>query len=332
MSGGGATSQADVARRVMFARVVLVGAGGVAVMPVLAGDPQWPVVAVLSAVAFIALAAVLRWTAIPFTIVGPVLYATGLACHLRPVLVAATPDMAAFHAIGSFVVLLLCAFFIWRGWTAAVVSALTGVGMAAIVLLQGAPTGAATMLAYTAGAVVLMQARSATIQEVDAQRDLALSDPLTGLPNRRAMLLHLRASMVRQAEGAPTEWVVLFDLDHFKQLNDTEGHQAGDDALAAIGPAAEAVLGADDVLGRWGGEEFLVLTSGHGPTVAERLRRAIARGTPVTASFGVASATDGATVERWLSAADRAMYAAKQAGRDRVALTEDDCPRTVRVA
>jgi len=122
---------------------------------------------------------------------------------------------------------------------------------------------------------------------------------------------------------------VLFDLDHFKQINDLFGHEKGDEVLAAVGVATMSSLRASDFAGRFGGEEFILLlpdTNREGAvTVAENIREALVGlevagvSRPITASFGVAAVpddVDGPTV--LLRAADRALYLAKSRGRNRV--------------
>jgi two-component system, cell cycle response regulator len=153
---------------------------------------------------------------------------------------------------------------------------------------------------------------------------LLREDALTGLSNRRAILTQL-AGMVSGARrhGHPLSIAVL-DLDHFKRVNDVHGHKVGDDVLVAAAHAMGTHLRAEDQLGRLGGEEFLVLlpdtdseAAGH---VAEKLRAEVAMApapVSVTVSIGVAS-WDGETPEDLLQRADEALYAAKQAGRDRV--------------
>ena len=118
--------------------------------------------------------------------------------------------------------------------------------------------------------------------------------------------------------------IAIVDIDHFKSVNDTHGHAAGDRVLAAVAGSLREQLRAEDQLGRLGGEEFLVLlpdtdsaAAGH---VAEKLRAEVAAAptpVPVTVSIGVAG-WDGETPEDLLHRADEALYAAKQAGRDRV--------------
>jgi diguanylate cyclase (GGDEF)-like protein len=162
---------------------------------------------------------------------------------------------------------------------------------------------------------------------------------------RRDRRPHRAAQRALDARGAGAEvaqagrsvqplGAVALGLDHFKTLNDRHGHQAGDEALAAVGAALAATVRASDFAGRWGGEEFLVLlpdTGLEGATLlAEKLRAAVSTidvpGVPgrITASAGVAVLPDhAADAEELLRAADRALYAAKAAGRNRVARAGD---------
>ncbi|HWI70759.1 MAG TPA: GGDEF domain-containing protein, partial [Baekduia sp.] len=156
-------------------------------------------------------------------------------------------------------------------------------------------------------------------------------DALTGLPNRRAVQDAL-ARMAAQAgrSGQPLAAIAL-DLDHFKDVNDRFGHDMGDTVLAHVGTLLSASVRVADVVGRIGGEEFVVLAPDTGVagalTLAESLRAALAGervpglDRDVTGSFGVAVLPDHAgTAGVLLRLADRALYAAKAAGRDRVEL------------
>ena len=153
---------------------------------------------------------------------------------------------------------------------------------------------------------------------------LLREDALTGLSNRRAILTQL-GGMVSAARrhGHPLS-IAIVDLDHFKRVNDTHGHQAGDDVLVATTLAMGAHLRAEDQLGRLGGEEFLILLpdtdADAASHVAEKLRAEVAAApadVPVTVSIGLAT-WDGETAEDLLQRADEALYGAKDAGRDRV--------------
>ncbi|KUJ71178.1 GGDEF domain-containing protein [Thiomicrospira sp. WB1] len=160
---------------------------------------------------------------------------------------------------------------------------------------------------------------------------LSQCDPMTGLYNR-GYLTHL---LEQQTEGAQVQGtalsIVMVDLDHFKAINDRMGHQAGDRVLRKLSGLLTDALPEDAVVGRWGGEEFVILCPGHtlaaAQNLAEHLRRKIET-TPfavdwaVTASFGVV-AYQGEPVEQTLKAVDDLLYAAKAAGRNRVLAQND---------
>jgi diguanylate cyclase (GGDEF)-like protein len=157
----------------------------------------------------------------------------------------------------------------------------------------------------------------------------AATDALTGLPNARTVHETVMR-MVAQASRTITPLAaVLFDLDHFKHINDVYGHAKGDEVLAAVGVAATSVARESDFIGRYGGEEFLALlpnTDREGAlTAAEKLRAAVAETRMpgvegrITASFGVAVFPDDAgDATQLIRLADRALYLAKDRGRDRV--------------
>ena len=162
--------------------------------------------------------------------------------------------------------------------------------------------------------------------------ELALTDSLTGLPNRRAV----EEFAVRQLSGAARHgfffWVVMADLDSFKNVNDTYGHEAGDSVLKTFAAELRANIRASDICGRMGGEEFVVvLTHVEEPNVhivVERIRSQLADAEftfgethfTVTASFGIAGFHGGDTPNfaQLLKQADAALYSAKHAGRNRV--------------
>jgi len=175
----------------------------------------------------------------------------------------------------------------------------------------------------TAGPVI------ANLRNLSIAEMRAATDALTGLANHRAVQDTLNR-MVAQAGRTKTQLVcVLFDLDHFKQVNDVYGHAKGDEVLASVGAAVAATIRESDFVGRYGGEEFIALLPdtdvAGGRILAEKLRAAVAEMTipevdrDLTASFGVAVLPDHAvTGDQLLRAADRALYAAKNAGRNRV--------------
>lgn len=160
-----------------------------------------------------------------------------------------------------------------------------------------------------------------------AVRDLAVTDGLTGLPNRRHLDEFLDRACAQLARGQGTLALMMIDIDHFKKLNDTHGHQVGDDVLRVVGRTLDQNLRAGDVAARYGGEEFCVVMPGasrdEAATAAERLRRAIeaiADDVPhVTASIGVAYGPDhGVVAAEITERADRALYDAKRSGRNLV--------------
>src|SRR6266511_2017480 len=163
-----------------------------------------------------------------------------------------------------------------------------------------------------------------------ALTEVAISDPLTGLHNRRSFQVRLAEEVERTRRSQVPFTLLLLDLDHFKQVNDRFGHQAGDRALQAVAAVLHKQLRAVDLPARIGGEEFAVLlpdTAEHGALeAAERLRAAIAaqpilhQGATftVTASIGVAWCPAHAdTGDGLLRVADQALYQAKRAGRNR---------------
>ncbi|PYE79709.1 diguanylate cyclase (GGDEF)-like protein [Xylophilus ampelinus] len=166
---------------------------------------------------------------------------------------------------------------------------------------------------------------------------LSLTDPLTGILNRRAFTEALRTSATRaDARHLPIA-VMLFDIDHFKQVNDRHGHEAGDRVLMRVAAVAQNMLRTGETVARYGGEEFIVLLVHPAPSgamrAAERLRSGIeaacidlqnGQTVRVTASFGVATAPNAlCNLEDLLRAADTALYAAKAQGRNRVVLAPE---------
>jgi diguanylate cyclase (GGDEF)-like protein len=181
-------------------------------------------------------------------------------------------------------------------------------------------------------APVLANLRNLAIAE---QR--ALTDALTGLANQRAAHDTLRRMVAQASRQMQPLAVILLDLDHFKQINDAYGHDKGDDVLAAVGTVLQSSLRASDFAARYGGEEFLLLlpqTEREGATtVAGHIRTDLAAAVirnvdrRVTASFGIAILPDDAVdAPTLIRQADRALYAAKKAGRDRIAFASQNEP------
>jgi two-component system cell cycle response regulator len=169
---------------------------------------------------------------------------------------------------------------------------------------------------------------------------LALTDTLTGLYNRRYFEAHLEATVSRATGSGKEVSILMLDLDHFKPINDTHGHAIGDEVLKEVAQRISHGVREIDLAARIGGEEFVVVmpdsTDDVGVKVAERLRAAIAK-TPVvvpapagpiavTVSVGVASVAPGESGVSALRRADQALYAAKEAGRNRVSSARSPIP------
>lgn len=163
---------------------------------------------------------------------------------------------------------------------------------------------------------------------------LAQKDALTGICNRSAFDDALRAEVsLARRHGTPLS-LVLFDIDHFKQVNDTYGHTQGDNAIRAVVRCAQQCARNTDLLFRYGGEEFVMIlrntTTAGAYLLADRIRRKVEKlecqgeRKPVvmTISAGIASLTDDESAEQLFERADRALYAAKHAGRNRVQVAE----------
>jgi len=203
----------------------------------------------------------------------------------------------------------------------------------ALVVL-GPPIRLETPLAEQVGRLVMeLGPRLAAARAVHQAEQRAVRDPLTGLANRRELERQQKAFVVRQLDRLLPEpaTMIYVDLDHFKKLNDTHGHAAGDSALRHVAAVLEKQIRDGDVVARIGGEEFAVWLPRtpleEGLEVAERIRSAIEteqwrwNGTPLalTASCGVAGYPESvADVENLNVAADAALYRAKQQGRNRV--------------
>jgi diguanylate cyclase (GGDEF)-like protein len=172
-----------------------------------------------------------------------------------------------------------------------------------------------------------------TWHDVTAQRDLlrereeqALVDALTGVPNRRAAEGALRTEQERCKRAGTRLCVAMFDIDHFKRVNDEHGHAVGDDVLKAVASALDGEARMTDTVARWGGEEFVAVLSGPiegARAFCERARAAVERLSvpPVsrlTISAGLAEVAPGEAVSDALGRADERLYEAKNAGRNRV--------------
>jgi|HubBroStandDraft_1064217.scaffolds.fasta_scaffold15244_2 diguanylate cyclase (GGDEF)-like protein len=252
--------------------------------------------------------------------------------------------------LGSALFTLVVSFLAWRngnraaGWFLIAWALLSTFQIVtAVRLLYGQADSAERLLYYglapsmVAAAVLIalgtsdrMRAQTAALTDAELR---AQTDPLTGVLNRRSLIERLDAACMRaKARGQPIA-VLFIDLDHFKQINDTCGHAAGDACLSGIIPPIHAELRQSDVIGRYGGEEFVVILSGADSTsahpIAERICKRVSEvriegfGEPIaiTCSIGVAASdTLGVWGQHLIARADTAQYVAKRSGRNQVQL------------
>lgn len=175
----------------------------------------------------------------------------------------------------------------------------------------------------------------AALQRIEELRELALLDPLTGAGNRRYTEMDINARLQETRRYGWSFGLLLVDIDHFKKVNDTYGHEAGDEVLRMVARTLLNSLRPFDFLGRWGGEEFVAVIVNVGAdrlrSVAERARGLVAQSVltkgsasiNVTVSIGAAVARKDDTVGAIVARADRSMYASKEAGRNRVSVAEE---------
>ncbi len=195
------------------------------------------------------------------------------------------------------------------------------------------PPEAAELLARVRAALRVKTLQDQLRSRADDLDRMTRTDHLTGLYNRRHMEESLRALTAGATRHGFPIVVLIVDVDHFKSVNDTLGHQSGDEVLVELAHRLRSVIRAEDVIGRWGGEEFLLLlphtTGAQAAFLAERLRTVVS-GTPIATAQGelqVSISIGGAAAEEQghhdlLLIADRELYTAKDAGRNRVHIVQ----------
>jgi diguanylate cyclase (GGDEF)-like protein len=171
---------------------------------------------------------------------------------------------------------------------------------------------------------------------VHVYRTAASTDHVTGLLNRRAFMENALTLCAQQAKRGEPVAILMFDLDHFKSINDRFGHAVGDEVLRVFGQVVRMSTRADDIIGRFGGEEFIAIVPGgleSASKIAERVRAGFeAAATTVathsvgaTVSIGAAISHDAVTaIDTFIARADAALYRAKHDGRNRIHVTEED--------
>lgn len=195
--------------------------------------------------------------------------------------------------------------------------------------------GAPIFLALVAGFARLRLAYGSALHKADKFESMAMQDALTGLFNRRVFSTSMRRARARQARRRSPVSVAILDIDHFKTVNDTFGHNKGDEVLVKIANILTATMRRTDDVFRWGGEEFAILMeetdAESAGLVCERLRQLIEKepmlpGRKVTASFGVAELNTGEDDSSFFSRADAALYDAKDLGRNQVVIRKKRRP------
>jgi diguanylate cyclase (GGDEF)-like protein len=231
------------------------------------------------------------------------------------------------------------AVFVWVGTfhrrgTSVVVALPTTVAYLVPLLVAGAPAQALASAAYAVPLFVvvgeILAWRSAGVNQLESElREAALHDPLTGLANRRLVLDRLHAAVARAARSGEFVHVLYLDIDDFKAVNDTFGHDAGDAALVAVAAALTKAVRPSDTVARLGGDEFVVVVESPAPdsgqSTAARISRALQEGLQTNSpsllpamSIGIASDRGGSAEPlALLRAADAALYAVKHAHKDR---------------
>jgi diguanylate cyclase (GGDEF)-like protein len=249
---------------------------------------------------------------------------------------ASAPNSGAWASVDGNPVYVAHRVLDESGWKLLVVSPVEGIFASRVL-------GIALTLLATIMVLIYVIARERAVHDhvqmdrrlelEELARDLdfkATTDPLTGLSNRLKFDQALSAEIRRARRFDVALSLVIYDVDHFKQINDAYGHQTGDQVLIKLSGFVAKRMRETDLLARWGGEEFVILLPLSDAAMAERfaeiLREAIAtlafdHGKPVTCSFGVAQLAAGESAERLVARADKALYRAKLNGRNRVERT-----------
>lgn len=172
-------------------------------------------------------------------------------------------------------------------------------------------------------------------KQLDVERRLAQIDPLTGIANRRAFAARLKSEIARSDRNGSPLSLVVWDIDHFKKINDNYGHPFGDDVIRCVAQVIDAHLRESDFCARYGGEEFVALLpdcdAEGARTLAEKISHAIQQsgcclsvvGLKLTVSCGIASLHGPDRDETLFKRADDALYRAKVSGRNRVVVEDD---------
>ena len=233
----------------------------------------------------------------------------------------------------SYPALFICYFLLARRVALLLSSVLITVVCAVSFATLGAAL-ATRVLASQAFVLVMINVVLNVIAELQqALVKQAITDPLTGAYNRRYLQNQLEQLVAPTDKTRPMVALLAIDIDHFKQVNDRHGHDAGDEVLRRLVTLVSARTRGSDLLFRTGGEEFMLLlprvTAKEAQHIAEALRQMVAQaellpGASLTVSIGVASLCAGQDLKGWVRSADQALYQAKRAGRNRVVVAGQD--------
>ncbi|MBC7989083.1 MAG: GGDEF domain-containing protein [Luteimonas sp.] len=229
---------------------------------------------------------------------------------------------------------LVANFLLVPRWPALMIStaAVAAIAMGDVALVTGAHKVMFMATSFVVSLFSFVFASRAELQRSQLEA-IASRDPLTGASNRRGMEAELEVAMASSIRTRKPLSLLVFDLDHFKQVNDSFGHEAGDELLVRVADVVRGTVRTDDRFFRLGGEEFgLLLPNANAASlrnIAEKLRVAVAsevqcHGRSITISIGATCFCPGESASDWLGRTDAAMYRAKRSGRNR-SVFEDEC-------
>lgn len=241
--------------------------------------------------------------------------------------------VAGYSLMPLMMVSMLGIFPLTLGWGVALIALVTGIHLglvAALGQLLTADTANVLWVLCVLGGISLWVQASQLLMLMRLYRE-STQDPLTGMINRRVLMKRLTAEIERVMEGGPSFCIQMFDLDRFKRINDNHGHLVGDAVLQTTATLLQKGLRKDDIVARFGGEEFVAVlpdcASADAVAIAERIRQSC-RETRVAApdgasiqlstSVGVTEYEAGEAIEATLNRVDEALYKAKELGRNRV--------------
>ena len=292
----------------------------------------WSGAGVAAVFVVLAFANTAGFRALTVNVVAPTVLATVMFIYAAIVIARRGPAdaAAACRVLAAILVVAVATWWVRAAWLEALVENGMVTAQAMDVVFSFAAIAQMVNGVVATMALVWIDVR---LMQVELSR-VADSDPLTGLPNRRAAMNRFAEEAARAARNGQRFGLAVLDIDHFKRINDRHGHVAGDAVLNEVGRALRLAKRGDDMLGRLGGEEFVLILPQQAregaSDAAQRLREAVARAAVVvggetvrvTVSGGVAIyPEDGENWDTLFSVADRRLYDAKREGRDRITVS-----------